>query len=472
MDKKALMKRVLQDPILLKLSSLAKERGVPFYLVGGYLRDLLLENRTLSSQRIAMDYDFALPKEFSSFISAIEHALQFRFFRVGKEEAGTLTYRILRKEMGIDVTFFQGESLEEDLLRRDFTVNAIAVSLLDGTCHWTPSTLEDIEKRVLRSVSPRSIDLDPLRMLRAVRYLCSLEGFTMDIGLEEEIALKKDRVKDLPGERIKMELDRILLSPRAGLGIRSLYELGLLLTLMPEFSGLENLGQNRHHHLRVLPHVLLMIEKLPWAEEWVAGKGNPLSLSSEDRLLLYYASLFHDLGKQDTYSQDEEGKVHFYHHESFSCVKAESIMERLRFSNLMQSRVLRLIKQHMRILNLSPETGVSALKRLIHQMGEDLPLLVLHTLADKEASRGILSLQIDEVVEDHCLRILQLFKEKDILHPHPLITGRDVMALGLQQGPRIGRILSFLREKQVEGEIRTREEALRIAKEKIESHEV
>jgi poly(A) polymerase len=100
-------------------------------------------------------------------------------------------------------------------------------------------------------------------------------------------------------------------------------------------------------------------------------------------------------------------------------------------------------------------------------MGEETPLLVLHTLADKEASRGILSIQIDEIVEGHCLRILELFSEKDIVHPPPLITGHDVIALGYPAGPRVGEILSFIRDKQVEGEIKTRQEALELLKEKF-----
>ena len=116
---------------------------------------------------------------------------------------------------------------------------------------------------------------------------------------------------------------------------------------------------------------------------------------------------------------------------------------------------------------MSEETKEGALKRLVNQMGEETPLLVLHTLADKEASRGILSIQIDEVVERHCLRVLELFKEKDIVHPPPLVTGHDVMALGYSSGPRVGQILDFVRKKQVEGEIKTREDALRILKEKF-----
>lgn len=460
MNEKNLIKRVFEDPILFKLSSLAKEKGVPLFLVGGYPRDLLLEIQSSQFRQTGMDYDFVLPKAFASFLSTIEHAFQFHFFKVGKEEAGTITYRMIRKGISMDVTFFQGETLEEDLRRRDFTINAIAVSLRDGTCHSIEGAFQDIEKKIIRAVSPRAIEQDPLRMLRAVRYLCTLEGFTIDIHLEEEISLKKEWIKGLPSERIKMELDKILLSHRPGLGMRSLYELGLLPMIVPELKGLEGLGQNRHHHLPVLPHTLLMIDKIAWAEEWLAQKGNPLIFSQEEKLILYYAALFHDLGKQETYSRDDKGRVHFYQHESFSYKMAEAIMERLKFSNEMAARILRLIKHHMRILNLSSEASESALKRLIHQIGEDIPLLVLHTLADKEASRGILSIQNDEMVEGYSLRLLHLFGVKDIVHPPPLINGHDVIALGYPAGPKVGEILNHIREKQIEGEIKTREEAL------------
>ncbi len=121
----------------------------------------------------------------------------------------------------------------------------------------------------------------------------------------------------------------------------------------------------------------------------------------------------------------------------------------------------------MRILNLSRETRETALKRLVHQMGDETPLLVLHSLADKEASRGLLSYQNDEGVENHCLHLLELFSQKEILHPPPLVTGHDVMALGYSPGPRVGQILSLIRQKQVEGEIKTREEALCVLREEF-----
>ncbi len=466
MDTKEIEKKILKDPILSKLSILAKDMNVPLFLVGGYIRDLFLGIRRLGWQA-GKDYDFALAKDASSFISMMEKALHLRFFKVGKEEMGKATFRITNENVSMDITFFQGRTIEEDLQRRDFTINAVAFSLLDEKFQWVEGALEDIEKKVIRTVTNRSIDQDPLRMLRAVRYLCTLESFFMDIGLTEEISLKKEQINKLPGERIKMELDQILLSPRPEVGMKSLYELGLLLTLFPELKGLENLGQSEHHHLHVLSHTLLMVEKISWASEWIGLNERKIQFTQEEWLSLYYAALFHDMGKQDTFSKDEKERVHFYHHESYSCQRAESIMEKLRFSNPARNKILRLIQNHMRILNLSQETKETALKRLVNQIGDDIPLLVLHTLADKEASRGILSTQMDEVIENHCLRILELFREKEIVHPSPFITGHDVIALGYPPGPRVGQILNFIREKQVEGEIRTREEALKVLKEKF-----
>ena len=466
-DVKRTKEKILEDPILLKLSNLSKEKNVPLFLVGGYIRDLFLGTPGPTYERRRKDYDFALPKEFSPFISIMEGMLHLSFFKVGKEEKETLTYRVVHEDMSIDLTFLLGDSIDEDLLRRDFTINTIAFSLRDETFHQVVGAWEDMKRRVIRSVSKHSIDQDPLRMLRAIRYLCTLDGFILDPILKEEISQKRHLVLNLPGERVKMELDHILLSPKPAMGMRSLHESNLLLALFPDMKGLEHLGQSRHHHLHVLSHTLLIVEKLSCAFEWVSQEAGTLPFSQEDRLALYYAALFHDLGKQDTYSKDEKEKVHFYRHESFSCQRAEGIMERLRFSNLLMSKILHLIQNHMRILNLSRETKEAAVKRLVYQIGDDTPLLVLLTLADKEASRGILSVQLDEVVEDHCRRILKWFKEKEVVHPLPLLNGHDVMAIGYPTGPKVGQILNFIRGKQVEGEIKTREEALKLLKERF-----
>jgi poly(A) polymerase len=460
MDLSPSARSILEDPVLSRLSTLARKRGVPLFVVGGYIRDLLLGIHR-------RDYDLALPREASSFIPEIEQALGFHFFMIGKEEMGTSTYRIIKPDLSIDLTLLQGQTIDEDLRRRDFTINAIAFSLPGETFHWVEDALEDIAKRIVRAVTDQSIDQDPLRMLRAIRYLSSLDGFELDGKLAEALSLKKGLIEKISTERIKLEIDKILLSCRRTLGMKVLYESGLLLTLLPELRGLESLDQGRYHHLNALSHTLLALEKLPWAFEWLASRGSGTSLSEEDQLSLYYAALFHDLGKQDTLSQGEDGSVHFYHHEVYSCLAAQKAMERLRFSNLMRDKVLRLVGNHMRILNLSPQTKEPALRRLVNRIGDLTPLLVVLTLADKEATRGILSVSGDEGIEGRCLRILELSKQSEVIHPPSLINGHDVMALGYASGPRVGEILNFIREKQVVGEIRTRGEALKVLAEEF-----
>ncbi len=468
MEEKEWKDQLFKDPILFKLSKLSQERRVPIFLVGGYLRDFLLGiDRTYPvSKRV--DYDFVIPKENLFILKIIEGILGIHLFKIGKEETETLTYRAVKKELSIDITPLQGKTIEEDLKRRDFTINSMALSLLDGQFYSVEGALEDIQKKRIRLTSPTSFDQDPLRMLRAIRYLCTLEGFRIEEQLQKEISLKKELIQNIPSERIKGELDAIFLSPYPAKGIRCLYESELLIKIIPELKGLKELEQNEHHHLKVLPHVLLMVDKLFYAHQWVGERGRAISLSPEEHLVLFYAALLHDLGKQDTYSQDEGGRIHFYQHEFFSCERAKGILERLKFSNIMRERILKVIQNHMRILNLSKETKESALKRLINQIGEDTPLLVLHTIADKEASRGLLSIEKDEVIEFNCLRILDLLKEKEILHPPPLLTGHDLLALGYIPGPRIGKILRYIRNRQIEGEIRTRQEALKLIKEKFD----
>ena len=458
MDVNQIEQAILRDPVLSRLAILAEREKTPLFLVGGYIRDLLLGIHR-------KDYDLALPEGSASLISEIEQILGFRFFKVGREEIGTITHRISKPEMSMDVTFLQGRNIEDDLQRRDFTINAMAFSLGEGTFHRVDRSLEDIEGKLIRSVSDRSIDQDPLRMLRAVRYLSTLDGFRLAPRLSEEILSKREKILQASGERIKMEIDRILLAPRRSIGLQVLRESSLLLTLFPELKGLESLDPGPYHHVDALSHTLLMIEKVPWALEWCAHQGQDMILTREDELALTYAALFHDLGKQDTAARDDKGNIHFYRHESFSSQRALKMMERLRFSNTLRDQVIHLVQEHMRIVNLSLETKEAALKRLVHQVGDLASLLVLHTLADKEASRGILSLPRDEVVKTLCLRILELCRKEDIVHPPPLINGRDLIELGYTPGPKVGTILKVIREHQATGEIKTREEALKFLRE-------
>src|SRR4030042_3278006 len=192
---KEIEKEILGDPILSKLERLATEKGFHLFLVGGYIRDLLL-----GAPR--KDYDLTLPREFSSSIPTIENALGFHFFKVGKDE--TTAYRMIKEGLSIDLTLFAGDTIDDDLLRRDFTINAIAFDLRDKLFYRVEGATEDIERKVIRAVSEHSIDQDPLRILRAIRYLCALNGFVIDAELRTQILAKGGQIGKLPGERIKM----------------------------------------------------------------------------------------------------------------------------------------------------------------------------------------------------------------------------------------------------------------------------
>jgi len=176
---------LLRDPLLSRLSALAKREDADLFLVGGVLRDLLIGVHR-------RDYDLALSREASFLIPQIEEVVGFHFFKVGRED--TTTYRIIKSDMSIDLTTLQGETIQKDLGRRDFTMNAIAFSLKDDTFHWVEGAPEDIERQVIRSVSPQAIDQDPVRMLRAIRYLSTLDGFRLDALLEKDISLKKHQI--------------------------------------------------------------------------------------------------------------------------------------------------------------------------------------------------------------------------------------------------------------------------------------
>ncbi len=444
MDLQHLKTEIAKDSVLLTMTNLVKRENVPFYLVGGYPRDLWLGTKR-------NDYDFVLPREASSFIAAVEAAFGFHFFKAGKGTE-TVTFRVIKNGISMDIAFLQGRNISEDLRRRDFTVNALAFSLGDEEWHWAEGTLEDLRDRRIRTVSDVSLDRDPLRMLRAIRYVCTLHEFSIDDVLTNEISSKKELILTIPGERVRMELDRILLSQRPSVGIDLLFETGLLFCLLPEMK--ETKGAGRREHTGDLPHSLLAAEKLAQAIEWVKKKGMGFSLLPDDILSLYYAALFHDIGRQSP-DLRRDGNP------------SDAIMERLRFSNVLKGRVLYLVRNYRRILDLSPGTKETVLKNLVHEIGEAVPLLVICSLADQEASPGSLSPQSEQAVETHCLHLLDLFRQEEVVHPPELISGEDVLALGYQAGPEIGRILSIIRIKQVQGEIKTREEALEVLREKF-----
>jgi poly(A) polymerase len=448
-------RQILVDPLIEQVAAIAREKKVSLYLVGGAIRDTLLGRKI-------KDYDFVLEKIKMPFLNQLKELLGASLFPMGKGKLERV-YRLVKGEQTVDFANIAGDDIGQDLMRRDFTINAIAHAFGEGKFYADPKAISDIKGGKIALVSAHALQADPLRMLRAIRYRCTLPGFDLTAPLQKEIARHGRLLSAVAPERIRAELDEIILSPLSAQGLRLMHELGLLSCVFPELTPLAGLPQGRHHLKDALSHTIEVVGEA----DILARKGNPFSFrpTEQQRLILGYAALFHDLGKPATQSNDEEGEVHFYGHPQESSRAAQGIMRRLKFTTRVREGIILLVENHMRILTLA--TGGpqdKALRRLIHAMGEEISLLLLLGLAET-GSKGRDDRGEQKRFMDLCRRIWDLYEREDLIAPEPLLRGRDLLARGHAPGPRMGEILSVVRERQIVGELRTMEEALRFVEE-------
>lgn len=444
-------RRIWSDPVVQRVANEASRRGLKVYLVGGAVRDHILG-------RPHKDYDFVLERLCASFLKSLGTHFETRYFPLGREEK---VYRIVKEDKVLDFTPMVGKDIMEDLLRRDFTINAIAYCPQQRKFYSHPRSLEDLRKGLLSPLSPQALEDDPLRILRGFRYMATL-GFEMVQGLKLLIEEKKGLLREVAPERILMEMDEILLSSRPGRALRAMAETGVLEVVLPELSPLRDVPPGTPRERDAFYHSLsvcsLALEEIRERDRIPLPEG--VSLGPEDLLVLGYGALLHDLGKADALSFDEKGRPRFHGHESLSAAKAQGIMERYPFSRDRKKRVLRLISNHMRPLNLL-KTGATerALRRLAFEMGDDLPLLMTLAFADTEEKgedpSGLLSLA------RRALEVMRRIKEAEAA---PLIRGRDLLEMGFTPGPHLGEILRRVKDLQIEGSLKNREEALQYVK--------
>ncbi|RLB06309.1 MAG: hypothetical protein DRG50_05780 [Deltaproteobacteria bacterium] len=448
-------KRILEDPIIQRVVELARREGVRLYLVGGTIRDIILDKE-------AGDYDFVMEEMDIFFLDQLGDLFAASYFSMGKGRQERV-YRLVKEEKTIDFTVMVGDNIHQDLMRRDFTINAIAYSFEERRFYAPSQAVKDLKEGKIDLLSPQAVEMDPLRMLRAVRYRCTLPGFGLTERLKEEIKRQKGSLRDVAPERIRGEMDEIILSSYPAEGLRLMQELGLLLEVFPEMSPLQGLPQGRYHTTDALSHTIEVVGKV--AEIIKRGPPFPFQPSRQQRLILGYGALFHDLGKPATKIIDERGEIHFYDHPQHSARLAQDIMRRLKFPNRFRDEVVLLVENHMRILTLSAgEPRDKALRRLINLMGEGIKLLLLLGLAEIEA-KDIENEDEKSRYMDLCRRIWDLYEREDLIAPLPLLRGEDLLALGYSPGPRLGEILKEVSRRQITGELKDKEEALKFVRE-------
>ncbi|MEW5724381.1 MAG: HD domain-containing protein [Thermodesulfobacteriota bacterium] len=444
----------------------------PVWLVGGGLRDLLLD-------KPVHDYDLVAPGDLEATARRAAKRLGTRPVPLGR--GPFRVFRLPVQEAFVDVCPLAGTDLAADLARRDLTINAMAVRL-DGrgpAQFLDPAGgLEDLARGTVRFVAETNVLADPLRLLRLFRFAAGL-GFHPDPASLELVRRHAALINQAAGERIREELLH-LFSASCRVAVGHMSETGLLAALVPEIRPLAGCGQGDPHHLDVLGHTLAALAA---AEEVMAAPGDFLPeyagriegyLAEADRpALLKLTLLLHDLGKPGTRTEDGEGRVRFYGHAGAGAELAARVCARWRFSNEETGLVTRLIRLHLRPFHLMEAWVAGTLtKRGVFRFGRDaggdLWGLVVHALADMSATLG--PAQLEKAGRPALVRFLGfllgelLRQQRTVAESPPLLTGRDLLsAFSLEPSPLIGRLLAEVEEARACGRVQTREEALALA---------
>ncbi len=424
-----------------------RRSGHRAYLVGGSVRDLLLDR-----DPAGMDFDLttdARPDDIEAAVRGWADAVWTqgkRFGTIGCRKAGRdfeiTTHRAeayspdSRKP---DVTF--ADAIEADLSRRDFTVNAMALLVPPSSDDDDQPELIDpfdgaldlAAKRLRTPLSPEeSFTDDPLRMLRAARFLAGY-GLVPDDDLVAAVRRLHDRLEIVSPERIRMELDKLVVVPRCGPGLWFLVDTGLAAEFLPELPGLALEQDPIHHHKDVLAHTIAVVE------------------NTRPERIVRLAALFHDIGKPKTRSFGPRGKVTFHHHEVVGARMTRDRMQRLRYATDDIEKVSRLVELHLRFHTYKLGWTDSAVRRYVRDAGDLLNELNELTRCDcttrNKRRAEELSRRMDALEE----RIAELEAAEELQAIRPDLDGAAVMAqLGIGPGPDVGRALAFLLELRLE----------------------
>ncbi len=464
--------------LLEKIRVLAKNKRVKPYLVGGILRDLILKR-----QRQNPDLDFCVKKGAVSFGRFLSKSIKSGFVILDKERGYCrLVKKIEGRVYTLDFTDFRGDNLEEDLLRGDFSINALALDLdkvftaenLKGAVIDPYGGRRDLESGVIRLVHRNNFKEDPLRILRAFS-LSALFGFKIDKQTLRLMQRDRKNIAAVSSERIRDELFKILDTPRTSACLARMDKLKILELIMPEINIMRGVRQGPYHHLDVWRHSLetvkqveALFSELKRNKEIQAYLDEAISSGRKRKSLLKLAGLFHDIGKPGVLRR-KAGKTIFHGHERLGTQISEEIIRRLKLSNDEWGALSKMVFWHLRPGYLADSSALSkrAKFRYFRDTQEEGASVLLLSMADQRSTRGRLTSEEDRLHhEKTCLQLIkEYFRSKKAAKPKRFINGDILMKkFKLKPSPLIGKILGELEELQAIGRIKSKAEALKAAK--------
>ncbi len=382
-----------------------------------------------------------------------------------------------------DLNPLRGESIEDDLRLRDFTINALAEPLAGGKLVDPLGGSRDLELGRLRLAAADSLESDPLRAVRLVRLACELDlqGDAAALAAARRVA---PRLLEVAGERVYAELARILACDRAVAGVRLLGELGLNAVVLPEIDALGGIEQSRYHHLDVGEHTLQVLNELLALQRDPAGVfgerpaaailallDEPLADELTRAVAMRFAALMHDIAKPVTRTVAADGRVAFPGHDALGAELARTVLRRLRAASHVQSYVADLTLHHLRLGFLVHRRPLRRgdLYGYLDACGSVAADVTVLSVADRLATRGA---RANESIEDHLALAREVIGEALRWHveghPRPPLRGDELAAaLGVAPGPLLGELLAAITEAQFTGEVEGPEQAIAFARTRI-----
>ena len=475
--------------LLERVRALFAERGVEAYIVGGYVRDRMIGRPTGDADVAVLSTDVeSLGRELADAMDGSFYVLDEgrRYARIltPPDEAGA--------RARLDLTPIEG-NIGLDLSRRDFTVNAMALTLSEweeGEAVLDPyGGRKDCERAILRAVHDDIFVEDGARLMRAIR-LCAQLGFALEDETAELVRRDAERIGDVSPERVQEELCRVLALADSRSALRHMDELGLLQYVLPELDEARDVDQPAEHYWNVFDHLVEtvgfmdrilggesprsdpIVAELPWSAAMDGYFSEEVSGGVTRSALTKLACLLHDIAKPRTKTVEEQGRTRFLGHPIVGAEMASDLMERLRFSRRGIAYVSLLVTQHLRPLQLSNDMQTPT-RRALYRYRRDLGDASIGTLylsmADYLAAKGPM---LDENEWRHRARHCSLVLESILAPPEMMeaasalaADGRILMeALGIGPGPELGRILDAVHEAVGAGEVTTTAEAIALAR--------
>lgn len=462
-------------PHLKTIQNIAIKRRAKLYLVGGFLRDILLSRRQT-------DFDFAVDKNAVAFARQFADAIKGSFVLLDDEHG---CGRVVKKNDGVIWTFdfadFRAKTLKKDMASRDFTVNTLYADFLKiqeddevgGHIVDLNEARKDLKKKVIRLVSVRAFKDDPLRLLRAYSIQATL-GFKIEAKTLAQIKKDSLLIRNVSMERVREEFFKILASPRAYQTLSDMDKVGLLQKVIPQIAVMVGVHQGGYHHLDVWKHSMevlrqfeMILEEIKDNREWSDYFQEPVASNHTRASLVKLAALMHDIGKPET-KKVEPDRTSFHGHEhvgrNITRIVAKHLKLSVRERHILEDMVL----YHLRpgyLSNFKNPTEKSIF-RYFRDTKEEAASILLLSLADQRSTRGPLTTEEDQKHHQNiCLGLAKrYFTDKKKVPLIRLITGNDLIKkFKLKPSPLFAKILSSVEEEQALGKITTKQEALALA---------